>query len=108
MRCPAGERGATLVELLVVLSILGVAASVVGLAAHRMDGRSEPDDYAPQIAASQIAVARREAIRTGRPAGLVVVVGGRPFDALAWPDGSVHADTALGIDPLTGRRHAAR
>ena len=95
--------GFTLVELLVVLAILGVMAGVVGLAARRLD---DTDPAAARSAA--IADARRRALETRRP----VTVEFRDGDTVRWmtarPDGSVRGDTALGLDPLTGRPRAAR
>jgi prepilin-type N-terminal cleavage/methylation domain-containing protein len=101
VRRAVAQEGATLVELLIVLAILGVVAGVVGLAA-RGASRPEPDDNFARIAA-----ARREAVASGRPVGIVLRLDGRPVDVSAWPDGSVRADTALAVDPLTGRYRAA-
>lgn len=54
-----GTEGFTLVEMLVVLVVLGIATGVVGLAAAALDQPSERD------AAWRIAEARAEAIRSG-------------------------------------------
>ncbi len=89
--------GFTLIELMVVLAILGVMAGVVGLAVRP----SEPDPEAER--AAQIADARRRALETRRPVMLDVVQGDSTWRMVALPDGSVRADSALGLDALTGR-----
>ena len=91
------SRGVTLVELVVVLTILGVVAGVVGLAIRRSAPIRAAD--APTAA---IAAARRVAIDSARI--VTVDVGGdmTPNRATAYPNGSVVTDTALSIDRLTG------
>jgi prepilin-type N-terminal cleavage/methylation domain-containing protein len=90
--------GFTLIELMVVLVILGVMASVVGLAARSLD---DTDPAAER--AARIADARRRALHTRRPVVLQLDSARR---MVAFPDGSVRADTALGLDELTGRPRA--
>jgi prepilin-type N-terminal cleavage/methylation domain-containing protein len=90
--------GFTLVELMVVLVILGVMAGVVGLAARSLD---ETDPASER--AAQIADARRRALHTRRPVTLQLDSARR---MVALPDGSVRADSALGLDALTGRPRA--
>lgn len=98
-----GRRGTTLIELLVVLVILGILAGVVGVAAGSLgDGEPEPGPGA------RIAAARAQALRTRRPVALSVMMNDTARLLLALPDGSVRADSALGLDPLTGRPRAAR
>jgi type II secretion system protein H len=103
MRCTYPERGTTLIELLVVLVVLGIMAGVVGLAVRGTGPLPEVDEHAGRLAA-----ARREAISTGRPVGITLHVEARRVEATAWPDGMVVADSALGVDPLAGKRDAAR
>ncbi len=96
------HRGTTLVELLVVLCILGVIASVTVLAIRRFDGPS-PDDPAAILAESL-----RAAVDTPRTIVVRVAPDGRPLSATLRPDGSIVADSALDADRLTGRTVHAR
>jgi prepilin-type N-terminal cleavage/methylation domain-containing protein len=101
--CANRRAGISLAEVVVVLAILGVFAGVAGLAARslaRTDTASER--------ASAIADARRRALEMRRPVTLTVQLGNGTARLLALPDGSVRADTGLGLDPLTGRPHARR
>jgi prepilin-type N-terminal cleavage/methylation domain-containing protein len=105
LRIPAlrkGRRSAgfTLIELMVVLAILGVMAGVVGLAIRPVE-----TDAASERAA-RIADARRRALETRRPVLLLVEQGDSTLRMVALPDGSVRADSALGLDALTGRPRA--
>ncbi|MBW3571955.1 MAG: prepilin-type N-terminal cleavage/methylation domain-containing protein [Gemmatimonadetes bacterium] len=104
--CGRGRRhartGFTLVELMVVLAVLGVMAGVAGLAARSLE-RTDP---ASERAAA-IAGARRRALETRRPVTLTVQLGDSTGRLVALPDGSVRADSALGLDVLTGRPNAA-
>ena len=97
-----GCRGATLVELLVVLCILGVMASVTVLAIRRFDHPS-PDDPAAILAESL-----RAAVDTPRTIVVRVAHDGQPLSATIRPDGSIVADSALAADRLTGRAAHAR
>jgi prepilin-type N-terminal cleavage/methylation domain-containing protein len=90
--------GNTLVELLVVLAILALIASVTGLAF-----RTPRDTRVIDTAASRIAAARRQALEDGHSVQLTIVRGGRPVAATAHTDGSVVADTSLLINRLSGR-----
>jgi prepilin-type N-terminal cleavage/methylation domain-containing protein len=92
------ERGATLLELLVVLALLGVMGAVVGLAGG---ASSKPPPSDESVAA--VAAARREALESGRRVVISLMVEGRRVDVTASPDGGVQADTALPIESLTGR-----
>lgn len=109
MRRPEAHRrrraGMTILELVIVLAILGVIASVVGLAI-RAAPPVEPDslDEAQRIIAS----ARRRALDDGRSVVVAVRLRRRGEQAatvrhaLALPDGSVLADSTLGIARLSG------
>lgn len=103
MSVPFVRSGATLAELIVVLAVLGIMASVVGLTARTAEPRQVSDGTIATIAA-----ARREALLSGRPVTLTVELAGRTAAATAWPDGSISADSALAVDPLSGRAHARR
>ena len=91
--------GFTLVELVVVVAILAVVAAVGGIAfaALARDGREAPS--MPR----RVREARREAVRRGVAVSVVDSAAGRaPVRATAFPDGRVVADSAVGVDPLTG------
>jgi prepilin-type N-terminal cleavage/methylation domain-containing protein len=94
--------GVTLVELLVVLCVLGVVASVAVLAVRQFD-RPAPDD--PRII---LAESLRVAVDTPRTIVVRVVHDGRPLSATIRPDGSVVGDSALAVDRFTGRPPRAR
>lgn len=89
--------GVTLVELIVVLTILGVVAGVTGLAVRRVAPVHEADARAAAIGA-----VRRAAIDSARVVTADVAGDTVPYRVTAYPDGSVVADRALGIDRLTG------
>jgi prepilin-type N-terminal cleavage/methylation domain-containing protein len=92
--------GNTLLELLVVLAILGIAAGVTGLSF----GRGEATPAADSVEA-RIAEARREAVRSGKSVTVNVSRGGDDvLAATAHPDGRVVADSVLAIDRFSGRR----
>lgn len=87
----------TLVELIVVLAIVAVIASVTTLALRRADlGPTAP----PWVTA--VAQARRTALDSVRIITLTIRIGDRMYAATALPDGSVIADSGLAIDRLTG------
>lgn len=97
----ARRRGVTLVELLVAIVIVGLLAGVVGLAVRRAPQPSEAERLA-----TDVADARRTALRDGRPATIEIRLDGAPHAVTALPDGGVIADRVvrqrLGIDRLTG------
>ena len=99
---PRSRAGTTLVELLVVLSVLGILAAVTVLAARPFDRPPKGD---PSVI---IAESLRAAVDTPRTIVVRVVRGGRPFSATIRPDGSVVADSALEMDRFTGRSLHAR
>ncbi|HSU93723.1 MAG TPA: type II secretion system protein [Gemmatimonadaceae bacterium] len=94
--------GVTLVELMVVLVMLSVIASVVVLAV-----RSTPPKRASDESIRVVIAARDSALRTGRVVSVLVPIDGSERAATAFPDGRVEADSALQFDVLSGRpRHA--
>lgn len=90
--------GVTLIELLVTLGLLGTMAGVVGLAIS--GATREPDVSEPT---AHLTAARREALRSGKPISISLVLDGRTYAATALPDGSVRGDSIFDADPLTGR-----
>jgi prepilin-type N-terminal cleavage/methylation domain-containing protein len=94
----ARRPGVTLAELMVVLALLGIVASVAGLAL-------QSSSHLPaNEAASTVATARTHALRAGRRVTVGVRIDGRLRMATALPDGSVIANASLGVDRLSGRR----
>jgi Tfp pilus assembly protein FimT len=96
------RRAATLVELLVTLVILAAMASVTTLAIRRIDKPTVADPAETIVDSLRIAVAEARTIT------LAMRMHGAAAMATVYPDGSVIADTAFHIDPLTGRRTDAR
>ena len=90
--------GNTLIEMLVVLAILGIAAGVAGL------GFRSATPIPVDETTATIAAARRDAIRSGRSITIYVEQDGHVLSATAHPDGRVVADTALTVDHLSGRK----
>lgn len=90
-------RGATLLELIVSVVIVGVMASVATLVIRR----SPPPDPANPL--TIIADTLERVLATGAPLTLHFTVNARPVAATINPDGTVIADSALSIDRLTGR-----
>ena len=96
--------GVTLLELMVVLVLLSVLASVVVLAI-RSTPRAQPLDRANR----RVLAARDSALRLGHPVTVIVDVAGSQRAATALPDGRVLADSVLHFDELTGLpRHVER
>jgi prepilin-type N-terminal cleavage/methylation domain-containing protein len=91
--------GITLAELLVVIVILGITAGITGLAFARSPARAGAVNPVTQA----ITDARAEALRTGHAVTITIGVHGKPLAATAFPDGSVVADSALGVDHFTGK-----
>jgi prepilin-type N-terminal cleavage/methylation domain-containing protein len=96
--------GVTLVELMVVLVLLSMLASVVVLGI-----RSTPPKRASDESIRIVMAARDSALRTGRSVSVVESMNGSERTATAFPDGRVEADSALAFDALSGRPlHAAQ
>jgi len=92
-RCAVcGARGVTLVELLVVLTVLGVILGVTGLALATL---KVPRESALSLELRQT---RTEAIRTGTPR-----TAHHAPRTLFLPDGRA---IGPGVDPLTGKPNA--
>lgn len=100
--CPP-RRGTTLVELLVALAILGVAATVVALSAPHP---AQPTDEAR--ARAELAALRSRAVASGRVQTAVIIVGARGRLATAMPDGTLITDSIGDVDRYTGRPADAR
>lgn len=101
MRRVGAAAGATLLELVVTLAILGVAAAVVVPALrHAAD--------APPTLNDRVAAARRSALEKGRAVTLQLRDSTGAHLLTAYPDGRVVADSGLALDPLNGRPRAAR
>ncbi|HEU4557052.1 MAG TPA: prepilin-type N-terminal cleavage/methylation domain-containing protein [Longimicrobium sp.] len=91
--------GATLLELMVALAILAIAAGVVVPALRHAA-------QAPPTLHDHVAAARREALEQGRAVTRTLRDSAGTRLLTAYPDGRVAADTVLGVDPLTGRPRA--
>jgi len=89
--------GMTLVELLVVLVLLGLTASVVSLSLERWDRPAPVDPFGEAIAEL-----RRAAIDSARALTRIVVVDSAPRLVTALPDGSVLTSNES-IDRFSGR-----
>jgi len=95
------QRAVTLVELLVVLVLLSLMASVVGLTMHTAQPLRGVDPIG-----SVVAGVRDSAIRSGRSVTTAVWQNGVQREVTAMPDGRIVADSSLDIDRLTGDRDA--
>lgn len=94
--------GVSLLEIIVALTVLGVLASVVGLAT--LPSRTGTDD-SQRDAARAIVGARRHAIDSGVLVRVVIPRAGSASDSVvALPNGSVLGAERYGFDPLSGRR----
>lgn len=96
------QAGFTLIEVLVVLALLSLMAGLAGVALQRSSAE-DGDSVTVQLAA-----ARRRALEARRAITIELQVAGERYDATVFPDGSVAAPSALGVDPFTGRLHDRR
>jgi prepilin-type N-terminal cleavage/methylation domain-containing protein len=96
--CVASRAGFTLVELLVVMTILAITSMIATLAVHGAEPLS-PDDPWRILADSQ-----RIALATGKSIVVRLSVSGKPAYASIQPDGSVVADSILEMGRLSGLR----
>ncbi len=94
---PAVRRGVTLLELLVVLAVLGVALSVVALSPPRANVESE----AP--VARAVGEGRRRAVEGGVIQTERRNILGRDVLVTSLPDGQVIVDSMLPRLPVGGR-----
>jgi prepilin-type N-terminal cleavage/methylation domain-containing protein len=90
-------RGITLVELLVVLAIMAIAATLVALEPPRARHSTAGD-----LVNQQIAAARRAALDSGHAVTVAPRDSNEPLRATAFPDGSVVADPRAHIDRFSG------
>jgi prepilin-type N-terminal cleavage/methylation domain-containing protein len=97
--------GVTIVELMVTLALIGLLAGVVGLALH-----SAPRGPSIDAPTARLVAARDSALRFGIAVTFALTVDGRAHIATALPDGRVVADSAFGVDALSGQAlvHADR
>ncbi|HTE46348.1 MAG TPA: prepilin-type N-terminal cleavage/methylation domain-containing protein [Gemmatimonadaceae bacterium] len=98
----ARRGGVTLLELLTTLVLLGILGAVTTLAIRQMD-RPSPTDPS-QIVADSV----RSVMARGQSAQIRVLVGRIPAHAFVGLDGMVFADSAFGVDVLTGMPSRAR
>lgn len=101
MNTPRSRAGATLLELVVTLAILAVAAAVVVPALRRAAD-------APPTLNDRVAAARRDALEHGRAVTVQLRDSAGAHLLTAFPDGRVVADTGMALDPLNGRPRAGR
>ncbi len=101
MRRSCGPRaGVTLIELVVTMMILGIVAGVAALAIRRVDPPNPNDPR--QVLADTL----RAVVASGQSARVRVRIGDTLATATVRPDGSIIADSAFGIDRLTGAPNA--
>ncbi len=94
----APVRGATLLELLVVLALLGIVTAVAGVG-----GRTSS---ATPTTADAVVTARREAVHSAQPVTRVIVTGdGTTIAVTAHPDGRVIGHPRW--DPMPGAPRGA-
>lgn len=98
---PGLRRGFTLIELMVVLVIVGLALSLAALEYGTLPGQGDPRD----IWATRLNDARNQAMRRGRVVALTPPQGGEAI--LFYPDGAssggeiVLPEGRLVVDPVT-------
>ena len=95
------RHGMTLIEVVVVLTLLGIIGSVTALTIPRV--REQPQADAGQV----LAEVRRRALRDGAPVTAQLLIDSAAHEVVVLPDGSVVIDSSVALDRLTARwRHA--
>lgn len=89
--------GFTLLELIVAIALLAIVSGVAATAAGPLGRRQMADSTREAVAR-----AKERAITSGRPAEDSVIVDGRAWPVRALPDGSIEADSSLGLSVLDG------
>lgn len=92
------RRGATLVELIVVIVLLGIMTGVGVLAFHSAERLAGSD-----VTVAQLMDARHVAVTEGKRVTIQLVTGGQRHDVTIFPDGRVITSAPLSLDPLSGR-----
>lgn len=92
--------GVTLIELIVVLAILAIGATIVGLAV-----RATPLLHSANSVASALAAVRDSAIRTRRSVTMILTLSGSVHAVTALPDGRVIADSVMRARLITPEGH---
>lgn len=90
------RRAFTLVELLVVVSVMAIMSSVAMLAVRNIEP-PRADDPRQILADSQ-----QRALASGQQIRVRLVVNGWPAAAVVRPDGGIVADSALDVERFTG------
>ncbi len=100
---PADLRGFSLLEMVVVIAIVALGATVVAVGWRR----PSPQTNAPAEAAA-LAEARTRAVLSGEIVTVQLLHAGRPATVSALPDGRIVGDADVAVDPLSGRPSAVR
>jgi prepilin-type N-terminal cleavage/methylation domain-containing protein len=103
MRCARAasiRAGVTLLELLVSITVLALLSAITTLAMRRVEPPLANDPV------RMLADSIRNTVATGRASHLELIINGKAVSVQVRPDGSVVADSVLGIEPLTGRPRA--
>ncbi|MEP6733830.1 MAG: prepilin-type N-terminal cleavage/methylation domain-containing protein [bacterium] len=91
----------TLIEVVVVIAIVGIIASVSALAIPRVVAPPPTDP------ARVFAQARRDALKNGTPTTARLLIDSVVHEVVVSPDGSVVADSVVPIDRFSAQwRHA--
>lgn len=90
--------GVTMVELLVVLSILGIVTAIAGL-----ELGSQSHSSASNSLIVQLTVLRSQSLSTGRVQTQTMLDGDTLFIVSAYPDGRLLTNAHVPIDPFSGR-----
>lgn len=96
------HRGVTLIELLCALVLLALLSAVATVAARRAAIPDATDAYATIVDSARAAAAEARVIRVRLPGSRAAAY------ALIEPDGSVIADSSIGVARLTGALIDAR